>query len=85
MAKCHWCCQDMMRVAGCTENIKIEFPDGTIAASIPYGEKGAGGLFKKCHDCNVKLGQKHHPGCDGEDCPKCGGQMISCECLDQEN
>ena len=80
MSTCNWCRQETMTADGCTGNIKIEFPDGTIMPSIPYGEKGSDGLLERCHDCNVKLGQKHHPGCDAEDCPKCGGQVISCGC-----
>ncbi len=33
-----------------------------------------------CHDCRVIKGQIHVWGCDGEECPKCGGQLISCDC-----
>ena len=33
-----------------------------------------------CHDCNTPLGGYHHPGCDNERCPICGGQLISCDC-----
>ncbi len=39
---------------------------------------------KRCHDCNIKNHGKHHPGCDMEECPRCGGQLISCGCLDEE-
>jgi len=35
----------------------------------------------KCHDCCTPAGGFHHPGCDMERCPKCGGQLITCGCL----
>jgi hypothetical protein len=44
-------------------------------------EKWVEGMEQRvCHDCNAKPGQYHHPGCDVERCPRCGGQMISCFC-----
>lgn len=33
-----------------------------------------------CHDCNVLPGGLHHPGCDMETCPFCGGQAFICDC-----
>ena len=35
---------------------------------------------ERCHDCNAKVGEYHHPGCDAEACPVCGEQLISCVC-----
>ena len=35
---------------------------------------------RKCHDCNCKEGELHHPGCDMERCPFCGWQLIICGC-----
>jgi hypothetical protein len=32
-----------------------------------------------CHDCGVKEGHVHLPGCDMERCPFCGHQLITCE------
>lgn len=33
-----------------------------------------------CYDCGVKLGELHRRGCEGERCPACGSQLISCGC-----
>jgi len=36
----------------------------------------------RCHDCGIenRVGNLHHFSCDVERCPKCGGQLISCDC-----
>lgn len=76
--KCQWCEQEMMVSCSCTANEEVEYPDGTKLPSIPFDLPDR----QKCHDCNTPQGGKHHPGCDMESCPKCGGQLISCGCLD---
>jgi hypothetical protein len=34
----------------------------------------------RCHDCDVLPGGFHHRGCDMEECPRCGHQLLSCDC-----
>lgn len=33
-----------------------------------------------CHDCDAAPGEYHQLGCDVEQCPYCGFQLISCDC-----
>lgn len=54
-------------------------PFGVIP--IPPRRIEPGTPLRRCRDCNVAPGGFHHPGCDKERCPKCGGQLIGCGCL----
>jgi hypothetical protein len=57
--------------------------DGVERARLHFGaEKGfAEGAFEHpCHDCGIVVGQFHHDGCDLEQCPNCGGQLLACDC-----
>lgn len=83
MAKCKACGREMTTAKGCSftemeigsdwcERIKVGAP-GDLAYG--YIEKGA-----RCGDCGARFGYYHHPGCDMEACPKCGNQLLSCDC-----
>lgn len=74
-AVCRWCRKRMDVGAGCKVVAFDDFADKKVRERIPYTEGK-----DHCHDCNVRPGQFHHPGCDMERCPKCGGQAIGCDC-----
>ena len=77
MAICDWCEKEITETDNCPANTEVEFQDGIKMPSIPYPEDET----IHCHDCGVAPGKYHHPGCDMERCPRCGGQLISCDCL----
>ena len=66
-----------------SESNGIKYTDGRILPSISYGNSSQE-LSVKCSDCNVSIGGCHHPGCDLEICPNCGGQLIDCDCLNED-
>jgi hypothetical protein len=70
MAVCEWCGQDMLAATTCTGNLPFEV-DGATYKPVP-AEEDCG--------CGVSAGGLHHPGCDLEVCPRCGGQRLHCNC-----
>lgn len=89
MAKCKYCGKDMLKANGCIripikhngveyEPIKVGEAFGDIEDSFFHDES-----TERCGDCGAKRGHFHHPGCDCEVCPVCGGQLITCGCIDE--
>jgi hypothetical protein len=64
------------------QEIRCVSIDGVDFDRVRYGdeEEDWGAKDHPCHDCAVLKGQFHVPGCDGERCPRCKGQMIGCDC-----
>lgn len=79
-ATCSFCDREMNPDTSCVENKQIEVGD-TLLDPVYVGE-GSDWTEGTCHDCNAPEGGVHHPGCDTERCPNCGGQLLSCRCRD---
>lgn len=80
-AICESCGERMLKSDGCTW--PGLYGKGRYYKRIKFGEESFDWGGERCHDCGAKLGHYHHPGCDVEECPVCGGQLISCGCIDE--
>jgi hypothetical protein len=49
---------------------------------IPFGSEPHTDMFPPgpCADCGVDRGAVHWCGCDHEQCPNCGAQLLGCDC-----
>jgi len=82
MAKCQDCEKEMIGAKSCSLKLRCIKIDGEI-----YPRNTDGFDFNDtCHDCGIenRVGNLHHFGCDMEKCPKCGEQLISCNCKKEE-
>ncbi len=77
MAMCEYCKQEMVDPNVMTCRFPAIYINGkSYNRSVYHFEEKSG----HCHDCGIKHGGLHHPGCDVERCPRCGGQLIFCDC-----
>jgi hypothetical protein len=66
------------------QTVRYLMIDGRRFARIRYGAESDdwGADEHACHDCRVIKGELHVPGCDGEECPRCHGQLLTCACVE---
>jgi hypothetical protein len=87
MAVCAHCSREMKAHVSCL-GLPFEFLDAATFLPVRYGQekrlwaevRGHQPPVEDCPDCRVPVGGYHHPGCDMEECPRCGGQAITCDC-----
>lgn len=82
MKTCAACNTDQNTDPGCVEKEivytmevldAVRHGDETREGDIPLRDLG-------CSDCGAERGEFHHPGCDHEECPSCGAQLLTCNC-----
>ena len=76
-----------MRTAdSCT--VAVLHRDGVAVQMVAWGSERdwpRSAEPKRCGDCRVMTGGFHHLGCDIQECPRCGHQMITCGCRYDED
>lgn len=85
MAKCEACNLEMRdpdSVSCLLPILIVAEPNGFIVERY-WRNSSYFDINDRCHDCNIvnAAGNYHHWGCDIERCPKCGQQLISCDCF----
>jgi hypothetical protein len=81
MAVCEYCNNEMLSGSSCLSTLVI---NGSRYQRIKYGDPND--LYPdiadktSCPDCACLKGAYHHWLCDMERCPKCGNQLLMCDC-----
>ncbi len=84
MAVCSWCHGEMTTAISCI--VEAFHQKGHHLDMIAFGdEPGRRTTGERCGDCGVFRGGWHHPGCDLQQCPACGRQLMSCGCRFDED
>lgn len=83
MAICQWCSGEMTSVVSCT--VVALHRNGRTIGMVPWGREVGWSARGRCPDCGVMPSRFHHPGCDVQECPQCGRQMLSCGCRFDED
>ncbi|KKM93640.1 hypothetical protein LCGC14_1206270 [marine sediment metagenome] len=82
MARCSECQKEISdpKTESCLLDV-IQIDDVFYHRSTFHFQEPSG----RCLHCGIVHGKVHHFGCDVEQCPKCGLQVIGCGCVNDDN